>query len=96
MDFRNAYKVAREFMAEQRGQSGLVGVVVSFILAFYVLSSTYTPLETAATTLNTSLAASTLTNVPQLGTLPGVAVLLFILVVIFGLILSATRGSGIE
>lgn len=74
---------------------GLVGAVIAFILAMYILDATFSPLETAATNLNQSLGASNLSGVSNLATLPDTSVLIFMLVVLFGLILMAVRGSDI-
>jgi len=86
---------ASGFTHDQRGQAliqgGLIGAVISFIVAFYVLSTTYPSMETAAVNLNTSLANSALPNISTLGSLPGIILLLFILVTLFALLLANIR-----
>lgn len=162
-------------MAEDKGQAGaatnIIGAVITFILVFYVISSTYSPMETAvgnlqsniggaianeslgtasgegnltatvnyppiasgytiyngtgiphgdwvnttlsvsagivtigATGLENSTASSAITidyardvaisGVSDLNALPGVALLLFVLVTIFGVIILAVRSGG--
>lgn len=92
------FKLAK-WLREQKGQAGaagnIIGAVITFILVFYVISSTYSPMETAATNLQTSLNDSTIIGVSDLATLPGVAVLLFVLVVIFGIIIMSVRGANL-
>jgi ABC-type antimicrobial peptide transport system permease subunit len=86
------------FLRDNRGYGAagaIIGAVISFILVFYVVSSTYQPMETAAVTLQDALNQSQIQGVSDLATLPGVAVLLFILVVIFGIIIMAVRGSEV-
>lgn len=70
---------------------GIVSSLIGIIVVFYLLSSLYKPLETSALSLNSSLAASTISGIPALGTLPGVAVLIVVLVFIFGIIIAVTR-----
>lgn len=86
---------AVKFASEQRGQlaGNIVGLVIGFILTFYVLSSTFPSLESSALALNTSLYNSQLSGVSAVSGLPAVAVVLFMLVTMFTLILVATRGG---
>jgi hypothetical protein len=88
----------RGFILDEKGQvgKGLIGIVIAFIFSFYVVSSTYAPLEDSAVSLKDSLGNATITSVQNLADLPGVAVLLFMLAVIFGLIMFAIARTGIS
>lgn len=80
------------FVRDNRGQTvaqGIIGAVLGFIVVFYVLAYTYKPTEDAAVTLQNKLTNATISGVSGLSSLPGVAVLLFILMAILGLILMA-------
>lgn len=83
------------FIDDNRGQVGvgIVSVIIGFIIVFYVVAYTYDPLEDAAVALKNSLGNATISNVQNLQSLPDVAVLLFILITVLGLVLVATRGG---
>lgn len=90
--FEEAYRIWKEFYEENKGQGtagGIVAAILGFIVVFYVLAYTYKPLEDAATTLQNNLENASITGVSGLKTLPGVAVLLFVLITILGLVMLA-------
>lgn len=70
---------------------GIIATVIGFIVVMYVVAYTFQPLADSAQTLATTMNASTISGVPGLSSLPGVAVLLFVLLVILGLIMSVVK-----
>jgi len=96
---RDAYDavraMSRELSNDNSARMGLdlVTTIIGFIIVFYVVAYTYQPLEDAGTTLKNNLGNSSITGVQNISNLPDVAILLFILLVILGLILAATRST---
>ncbi len=70
---------------------GIIATVIGFIVVMYVVAYTFQPLADSANTLASTMNASTIAGVPGLSSLPGVAVLLFVLLVILGLIMSVVK-----
>jgi len=87
----------KAFVGDNRGQSaigmGIITTVIGFIVVFYIIAYTFTPLSDSANTLATTMNASTIPGVAGLSSLPGVAVLLFILLVILGLIIKVVQSE---
>ena len=87
-----AVRMGYAFYKDNKGQgaaSGIVAAILGFIVVFYVLAYTYDPLEDAAVTLKNELGNATITGISGLDSLPGVAVLLFVLITILGLVMMA-------
>jgi len=85
-----------EVLRDNRAQAGygIISIIIGFIIVFYVVAYTYKPLEDAGIALRDQLNQSTIANVQGLKNLPEVAVLLFILITVLGLVLAAVRGGG--
>jgi len=90
--FRDAYRAVRADNSARMGMD-LVTTIIGFIIVFYVVAYTYSPLEDAGVTLKNNLGNSSISGVQNIASLPEVAILLFILLVILGLILAATRST---
>lgn len=80
---------------DNRAQAGygIISVIIGFIIVFYVVAYTYKPLEDAGIALRDQLNQSSISNVANLQNLPEVAVLLFILITVLGLVMAAVRGG---
>lgn len=95
--FSDAYRAVRSLRVtnDNKARVGmdLVTTIIGFIIVFYVVAYTYSPLEDAGTTLKNNLGNSSITGVQNISSLPEVAILLFILLVILGLILAATKST---
>jgi len=95
--FSDAYRAVRSLRItnDNKARVGmdLVTTIIGFIIVFYVVAYTYSPLEDAGTTLKNNLGNSSITGVQNISSLPEVAILLFILLVILGLILAATKST---
>ena len=87
--------VVSMFPRDNRAQMGMgiISVIIGFIIVFYVVAYTYKPLENAGLTLRDNLNQSSITEVQNLQNLPEVAVLLFILITVLGLVVAAVRGG---
>ena len=98
---RDAYDAVRAMSRELGNDNSarvgldLVTTIIGFIIVFYII--VYSPLggvlEDAGTTLKNNLGNSSITGVQNISNLPDVAILPFILLVILGLILAATRNT---
>lgn len=88
---------AKAFAKDNKGQSaigmGIITTVIGFIVVFYIVAYTFTPLADSAQALATQMNTSTIPGVAGLSSLPGVAVLLFILLVILGLIIKVVQSE---
>jgi hypothetical protein len=83
----------RDIYRDLRAQAGygIISIVIGFIIVFYVVAYTYKPLEDAGLTLRDNLNQSQISGIQGLSNLPEVAVLLFILITVLGLVMAAVR-----
>jgi len=70
-------------------RGGLIGVVIGMIMLFYVVAYTWEPLETAEQKLGDAWGNSSISAIAGMADLPDVALMLFGLVLIFGIIAAA-------
>ena len=77
------------FMAEDRGQvgvDGIIGLFVSMLVIFYILAALIPPTETSVVAVTNALGNSTFTEVQNISTLPKVSYLVGLIAVIVGII----------